>query len=180
MLRVVIAVVAKLLEFALDLIPVLVQGRENDVGGFVPVVFLQDEFGQITFQEAGPRNRQQGLIKVDFGGYHRLGLDDLFGLLFDRQLLDEVAGLFFGLGEENVAPLALDVVGEFLQVIGQVLDDVLADLFGQVAPLVPVAHFAPGRRPLDELGVLGLGDGHPHELVGFGLFHPRHVWLITR
>ena len=114
MLRVVIAVVAKLLEFFLDLIPVLVQGRENDVGGFVPVAFLQDEFGQITFQEAGPRNRQQGLIKVDFGGHHRFGLDDLFGLLFDRQFLNEVTGLFFGLGEENVAPLAFDVVGKFL------------------------------------------------------------------
>ena len=113
MFWIVVTFVTQFIENGFDLITVFRQCRENDVGWFCPIVFLQNKLSQISFHQLGARNLQQILIQIDFGGDHRLGLHNLLGLLLLGKVRDVSRGFFVRFGKVNVPAAFFNVIAKF-------------------------------------------------------------------
>ncbi len=136
-----------------DLIPVAVDGGNEDVAGFV-LAELNDELGQIRLERIDAFGLEV-LVEPDLLGGHRLDLDDLTttGLEHRRIVLDELGD--DGIGLIGVAGPVDDAAGggeclfELCKVFGQVRHHVVLRGLTGVAQGFPVVELG------DDLGALG-------------------------
>jgi hypothetical protein len=131
-----------------DLAAVHVQGRDDDVGGFV-LAELQDDLGQIGLVRADAGRLKKG-IELNLGGSHGLDLDDFSRLLLAQDVENNLADL--GRIGSPVDDAAGRCAAGFkdLKIRREILKNVAANGGACGAESLPVRFF------LDELAALGL------------------------
>ena len=146
-----------------DLHTVTVNGGHDDVRGLV-ACDLQNVFPEVGFDDTDAVILQN-MVHADFLGDHGLGFHDLLGVFLFAHLKDVLARFLLGLREVDVTAVGLDLLGELEEECVEVLEHIVTDLGGTVAPAVNVTELGHDLGTVRPDHVLGLGDGAAHDVV---------------